>query len=72
MNCELEFVGIPELKERRPITVEDIFVRLRAEREAGMREIPAELLAQQMEMRPPGCAATRRGRWGNWGEPRSR
>ena len=29
MYRQLEFVGIPELKERRPITVEDIFIRLR-------------------------------------------
>lgn len=34
MHSRLDFVGIPELKERRPITVEDIFVKLNAEREA--------------------------------------
>jgi len=28
---ELDFVGIPELKERWPITIEDIFIRLRGE-----------------------------------------
>jgi len=39
MYRQLEFVGIPELKERRPITVEDIFIRLRAEQE---REPEAE------------------------------
>jgi tetratricopeptide (TPR) repeat protein len=37
MYRQLEFVGIPELKERRPITVEDIFIHLHAEREI---EIP--------------------------------
>jgi hypothetical protein len=26
---ELDFIGIPEIKERRPVTVEEIFVRLR-------------------------------------------
>ena len=31
MYRELDFVGIPELKERRPITIDDIFIRLRAE-----------------------------------------
>lgn len=30
---ELGFIGIPELKERRPITLQDIFIRLRTERE---------------------------------------
>ena len=34
MYSRLDFVGIPELKERRPITVEDIFVKLNTEREA--------------------------------------
>ncbi len=38
MVRELEFVGIPELKERRPITVEDIFIHLRAEREIEVEE----------------------------------
>jgi predicted NACHT family NTPase len=33
MYRELEFIGIPELKERRPISVEDIFIHLRVERE---------------------------------------
>ncbi len=50
MYRELEFVGIPELKERRPITVEDIFVRLRAEREAEVPDIPGEVLAERMGM----------------------
>jgi len=31
MYRQLEFVGIPELKERRPVTVEDIFIHLRVE-----------------------------------------
>jgi len=31
MHCQLEFVGIPELKERRPVTMEDIFIHLRVE-----------------------------------------
>jgi len=44
MYRQLEFVGIPELKERRPITVEDIFIHLRAEREAEMPEtLPPEI-----------------------------
>jgi len=34
MYRPLDFVGIPELKDHRPITVEDIFIHLRAEREA--------------------------------------
>ena len=38
MHRNLEFVGIPEIKERKPITVEDIFVRLRAQREAAKDE----------------------------------
>ena len=46
MYRQLEFVGIPELKERRPITVEDIFIRLRAEREAEVSRIPGEVLTQ--------------------------
>ncbi len=33
MHSRLDFVGIPELKERQPITVEDIFVKLNAEQE---------------------------------------
>jgi predicted NACHT family NTPase len=36
MHRRLEFVGIPELKERRPITVEDIFINLRTQ--AGAEE----------------------------------
>jgi hypothetical protein len=40
MVRELEFVGIPELKERRPITVEDIFIHLRAEREVEVERPP--------------------------------
>jgi thioredoxin-like negative regulator of GroEL len=39
MHRQLDFVGIPELKERRPITVEDIFIHLRTEREV---EFPPE------------------------------
>ena len=35
---QLDFVGIPELKERRPITVEDIFIHLRAEQEPERQE----------------------------------
>jgi len=48
MHRQLEFVGIPELKERRPITVEDIFIHLRAEREAEVPEFPEEVLARRM------------------------
>jgi hypothetical protein len=48
MHRQLEFIGIPELKERRPITVEDIFIHLRAERETTVPEIREELLAQRM------------------------
>lgn len=33
---ELEFVGIPELKDRHPITVEDVFIHLQAEQEAAV------------------------------------
>ncbi|HDQ71370.1 MAG TPA: tetratricopeptide repeat protein [Chloroflexi bacterium] len=40
MYRELEFVGIPEIKERRPITVEDVFIRLRSEREVERAEMP--------------------------------
>ena len=50
MYRELEFVGIPELKERRPITVEDIFVRLRAEREADLVEMVEEFHVLQGHM----------------------
>jgi tetratricopeptide (TPR) repeat protein/energy-coupling factor transporter ATP-binding protein EcfA2 len=52
MYRQLEFVGIPELKERRPITVEDIFIRLRAEWEAES-EVERELLKlyRQLEKR---------------------
>ena len=39
MYRQLEFVGIPELKERRPITVEDIFIHLQAEREIEAPEV---------------------------------
>jgi len=49
MYRQLEFVGIPELKERRPITVEDIFIHLQAEREAERLETPEELLARGMQ-----------------------
>jgi len=49
MYRQLEFVGIPELKERRPITVEDIFIHLRAQREVERPEIPEELLARRRE-----------------------
>ena len=38
MHRNLEFVGIPEIKQRRPITVEDIFIRLRAQRDAPKDE----------------------------------
>ena len=31
MHSRLDFVGIPELKERRPITVDDVFIGLRFE-----------------------------------------
>jgi hypothetical protein len=48
MYRQLEFVGIPELKERRPITVEDIFIRLRAERQAKVAGTPEEVLAQRV------------------------
>jgi len=48
MYRQLEFVGIPELKERRPITVGDIFIHLRAEREAERPEVPEGVLARQM------------------------
>jgi len=47
MYRQLEFVGIPELKERRPITVEDIFIRLRAERQIEV--IPDWELEEQIE-----------------------
>ncbi|MBM4432341.1 MAG: hypothetical protein FJ026_18635, partial [Chloroflexi bacterium] len=48
MHRQLEFVGIPELKERRPITVEDIFVRLRAERETQVLGVPEEILTDEV------------------------
>ena len=34
MYSRLDFVGIPELKERQPIRVEDVFIKLRIERMA--------------------------------------
>jgi hypothetical protein len=46
MYRQLEFVGIPELKERRPITVEDVFIRLRAERQ--IEAIPDWELEEQI------------------------
>jgi len=48
MYRQLEFVGIPELKERRPITVEDIFIRLRAEREVEVPTVLDEALVRQL------------------------
>jgi len=48
MHRQLEFVGIPELKERRPITLEDVFIRLRAEREVPRSRIPEDALAQRV------------------------
>ena len=52
MYRELEFVGIPELKERRPITLKDIFVRLRAEREAQFFENSEDIWVQQIGKDP--------------------
>jgi HEAT repeat protein/energy-coupling factor transporter ATP-binding protein EcfA2 len=41
---ELDFIGIPEVKERRPVTVEEIFVRLRTRSQASRqaRRLPDE------------------------------
>ncbi|BCL33859.1 NACHT domain-containing protein [Nostoc sp. MS1] len=39
MNRELGFVGIPELKDSSPITIKDIFVRLRASRESNSVDV---------------------------------
>jgi len=53
MVRELEFVGIPELKERRPITVEDIFIHLRTEQETKVLDSwdmrPGEMWEEAME-----------------------
>ena len=49
MYSRLDFVGIPELKERRPITVEDIFIKLNAEREAPADERELLEMMQQAE-----------------------
>jgi hypothetical protein len=48
MYRELEFVGIPEQKEHRPITIEDIFIRLQASREK-IPEIEEKGLAEKEE-----------------------
>jgi len=62
MYRQLEFVGIPELKERRPITVEDIFIHLRAEREVEVKEpphiVPDELWQEAIEEAMRGARAT--------------
>lgn len=46
---DLDFVGIPELKERRSITIENIFIRLRAEREIEVEEPPYSLIEQDLD-----------------------
>jgi hypothetical protein len=48
----LDFVGIPDLGEAPPITLGDIFVPLRAEREADVAALAGELLAQSQAQSP--------------------
>jgi hypothetical protein len=48
----LDFVGIPALRDHPQITVADIFIHLRAEREADVAGIVEELLAQRQAQTP--------------------
>ncbi len=50
---KLDFIGIPELKEHPPITIEDIFITLRAEPEVDHAHAAAEILAPQRSPGPP-------------------